>query len=71
MKKILFVVLAAFAFACDAPNQSSERGAGTELEDRAPADPVDETENTTQSDTTAADDGMEGRNQDESKHSDF
>lgn len=71
MKKLLFLVLAAFAFACDAPNQSSERGAGTELEDRAPADPVDESENSTESDTTKANDGMQGRTQDESEHSDF
>ena len=58
MKKLLFVVLAAFAFACDAPNQSTERGAGTELEDQAPVDPAPESENSVPADTTTSDDGM-------------
>lgn len=42
MRKLVFILLALFAFACDAPNQSSERGAGSELEDRAPVDPAED-----------------------------
>lgn len=56
MKKVIIIVLSALAFACDAPNQSSERGAGSELEDRAPAEPTDEatsTEGTSTEDATS------------------
>lgn len=68
MKKLVVLLFAACLFACDSPNQSSERGAGTELEDRAPAEPEGES---SAADTTAADDGMQGRTQDESEHKDF
>jgi hypothetical protein len=67
MKKILVIILAALAFACDAPNQSSERGTDSELEDRAPAEPSDEGTSTqdepsVHSDTTTSG-GMNRQNQ--------
>lgn len=40
---------------CDAPNRSSEEGAGTETEERAPADPADVPADPMQSDTTSMD----------------
>lgn len=53
MKKLLFIYLTALAFSCDAPNKSSERGAGSELEETAPADPAED--NTSiHSDTTTS-----------------
>jgi len=40
MKKwIALAIVAAFAWACDAPNQSAERGAGSESVERSPVDP--------------------------------
>lgn len=46
MKKLIFVIVTVFAFACDAPNQSSEReaepGAASELEENAPVDPAED-----------------------------
>ena len=57
MRKLLFVMLAFFAFACDAPNQSSESGAGSTIEESAPVDPAeDETDDGTSinSDTTTS-----------------
>lgn len=62
MKKLLFVILTIFAFACDAPNQSSERGAGSEIEDKAPVDPAEEPDNSIHSDTTTSG-GMNRQNQ--------
>lgn len=59
MRKLIFVMLALFAFACDAPNQSSERGAGSEIEDKAPVDPAEggtEDETSTDADTTTSGD---------------
>ena len=53
MKKLLFIILTTFAFACDAPNQSSDQGAGSEIEDRAPVDPA-EPDNSIHSDTTTS-----------------
>lgn len=61
MKKIFLVVLAVVALACDAPNQSSERGAGSELEDKAPVDPAEEN-SSVHSDTTTSG-GMNRQNQ--------
>jgi hypothetical protein len=43
MIKILLVCVAALALGCDANNRSSEHGAGSELEERAPVDPADNT----------------------------
>lgn len=54
MKKLFFVCLTLLAFACDAPNSSSERGAGSELEDQAPADPLEEDNTSIHSDTTTS-----------------
>ena len=59
MKKLIVVMLVLFAFACDAPNQSSERGAGSEIEDKAPVDPADDENEdgaSIDADTTASDD---------------
>lgn len=58
MRKLIFVMVTLFAFACDAPNQSSERGAGSEIEDKAPVDPAESTEDetSTDADTTTSDD---------------
>lgn len=42
--------------ACDAPNRSSERGAGSESEERAPVDPAEpeyQDEGTVDEDTTS------------------
>jgi hypothetical protein len=42
MKKLMFAAcISFFAFSCDAPNQSSEQGAGSESEERAPVDPAE------------------------------
>jgi hypothetical protein len=67
MKRMFIIILSVLAFACDAPNQSSERGAGSELEDRAPAEPTDEGTSTEDdasihSDTTTSG-GMNRQNQ--------
>lgn len=62
MKKLLVILVTAFAMSCDAPNQSSERGPGSELEDKAPADPVESDESTIHSDTTTSG-GMNRQNQ--------
>lgn len=53
MKKVLMILVTAFAMSCDAPNQSSERGPGSELEEKAPADPV-ESDESIHSDTTTS-----------------
>lgn len=54
------MLLTLVAFACDAPNSSSERG--SELEERAPANPVEEDNNSIHSDTTTSG-GMNRQNQ--------
>lgn len=59
MKRLILLLLALAAFGCDAPNQSSEHGAGSELEDRAPVDP---SESDIHSDTTTSG-GMNRQNQ--------
>jgi hypothetical protein len=62
MKKIVIFMIALFAFACDAPNRSSEHGAGSELEDRAPVDPAESDTSSIHSDTTMSG-GMNRPNQ--------
>jgi hypothetical protein len=62
MKKILLILLAGFALGCDAPNRSSEEGAGSELEDRAPVDPAESDTTSIHSDTTTSG-GMNRQNQ--------
>ena len=62
MKKDLIILVTAFAMSCDAPNQSSEGGPGSELEDKAPADPAQSDESTIHSDTTTSG-GMNRQNQ--------
>jgi len=47
-------LLLAATWACDAPNRSSEQGAGSEIEERAPVDPAPSDESTTRSDTTTS-----------------
>lgn len=42
------------AFGCDAPNRSSEKGAGSELEESAPVDPAESDESSIHSDTTTS-----------------
>jgi hypothetical protein len=54
MKKILVFVIAALVLGCDARNQSSEHGAGSELEDRAPVDPAESDTSSIHSDTTTS-----------------
>jgi len=61
MKKLLFAVLTVIAFGCDAPNQSSEPGAGSELEETAPVDPAED-ESSIHNDTTTSG-GMNRQNQ--------
>ena len=62
MKKIFIVCLTLLAFACDAPNKSSENGAGSELEEQAPADPAEDDNTNIHSDTTTSG-GMNRQNQ--------
>ena len=62
MKKILFSILILLAFSCDAPNRSSERGGGSEIEDRAPAEPDESDTTSIHSDTTTSG-GMNRQNQ--------
>jgi hypothetical protein len=47
---------------CDAPNRSSERGAGSELEEKAPVDPAESDTSSIHSDTTTSG-GMNRQNQ--------
>ena len=53
MRKLIFVMAALFAFACDAPNQAREEGAGSEIEDKAPVDPAED-ESSMPADTTTS-----------------
>jgi hypothetical protein len=62
MKKLIIIFVAVFAFACDAPNRSSEQGAGSELEERAPVDPAESDTSSIHSDTTTTG-GMNRPNQ--------
>jgi hypothetical protein len=62
MRKILLILLTLLAFSCDAPNRSSERGAGSELEELAPADPLESDTSSIHSDTTTSG-GMNRQNQ--------
>lgn len=63
MRKFLFFgCIAALSFACDAPNRSSERGAGSELEENAPVDPAESDTSSIHSDTTTSG-GMNRQNQ--------
>ena len=62
MKKILMIVLTLFAFACDAPNRSSERTDGNELEEQAPVGPAESDTSSIHSDTTTSG-GMNRQNQ--------
>ena len=63
MKKLLFLLLTVFALGCDAPNQSSEQGAGSELEDRAPAEPAPESDTSSIHSDTTTSGGMNRQNQ--------
>ena len=62
MKALLIAFLAALAIGCDANNRSSERGAGSELEERAPADPLESDTTSIHSDTTTSG-GLNRQNQ--------
>lgn len=63
MKKLIyFGFLAVLSLACDSPNRSSERGGGSELEDRAPVDPAEPDTSSIHSDTTTSG-GMNRQNQ--------
>jgi hypothetical protein len=62
MKKVLFLFLAVIALGCDAPNRSSERGAGSEIEEQAPVDPAESDTSSIHSDTTTSG-GMNRQNQ--------
>ena len=62
MKTLLFALFVLFAVSCDAPNRSSEQGAGSELEDRAPVDPAESDTSSIHSDTTTSG-GMNRQNQ--------
>ena len=54
MKKWLFIVALAFAFSCESRNESSDRGAGSELEEKAPVDPAEPDESDIHSDSTTS-----------------
>ena len=60
MKKLIIILIAGLALGCDAKNRSSEHGAGSELEERAPVDPADTS--SIHSDTTTSG-GMNRQNQ--------
>ena len=62
MKKLLFIFVAVLALGCDANNRSSEHGAGSELEERAPVDPAEPDSTSIHSDTTTSG-GMNRQNQ--------
>jgi len=63
MKKLMFfAMMAGLFFSCDAPNRSSERGAGSELEERAPVDPAEPDTSSIHEDTTTSG-GMNRQNQ--------
>ena len=62
MKKIFLVCIATLALGCDANNRSSERGAGSELEERAPVDPAESDSTSIHEDTTTSG-GMNRQNQ--------
>lgn len=62
MKKIFIIFFAALMMGCDAENRSSEQGAGSELEERAPAEPTESDDGTIHSDTTTSG-GMNRQNQ--------
>lgn len=63
MKKVLFLILTILVLGCDAPNRSSERGAGSELEESAPVDPADESDTTSIHSDTTTSGGMNRQNQ--------
>ena len=48
------IFIAVMALACDAPNRSSEQGAGSELEEKAPAEPSESDTSSIHSDTTTS-----------------
>lgn len=54
MKKILFMLIVGAAFGCDAPDRSSERRTGSEIEEGAPVDPSESDESSIHSDTTTS-----------------
>jgi hypothetical protein len=62
MKKLLLIVVVMLAFSCESRNQSTDRGAGSELEDRAPVDPAETDTSDIHSDTTTSG-GMNRQNQ--------
>jgi hypothetical protein len=62
MKKLILIFIAALALGCDANNRSSENGAGSELEERAPVDPAESDSSSIHSDTTMSG-GMNRQNQ--------
>ena len=63
MKKIILCAfVAVLSFGCDAPNRSSERGAGSELEESAPVDPAEPDTSSIHEDTTTSG-GMNRQNQ--------
>ena len=59
MKKLLFVLIAAFALACQSRDQSADPGAGSELEEHGPVDPSESDTSDVRPDTTSLDGGNE------------
>jgi hypothetical protein len=62
MKRLIIIITVLVLFGCDAPNRSSERGAGSELEEKAPVDPAESDTSSIHSDTTTSG-GMNRQNQ--------
>jgi hypothetical protein len=52
MKKLLLIMIAALALSCESRNQSTDPGAGSELEEKSPPDPVESDTSSIRSDTT-------------------
>jgi hypothetical protein len=54
MKRLIMIFTVLVLISCDAPNRSSERGPGSELEEKAPVDPAESDTSSIHSDTTTS-----------------
>ena len=59
MKKSLVIVLAALTFSCQSRDQSTDPGAGSELEEHAPVDPTESDTTDVRPDTTTLGDEIQ------------
>ena len=61
MKKALLIIIAALALGCESRNQSTDPGAGSELEEKAPPDPAESDTASIRPDTTTAEDNRQNQ----------